>query len=289
MDRSAFPPHLSTDCHTHVVGDPATYPMVSPRSYTPSVATPDDMLAMMRRVGTERIVLVQMSVFGTDNRCVIDGLQALGDRARGVAQVDEATTDAELDAMHASGVRGIRANLRTVGVSDPALARERLALAADKCARNGWHLQIFTTPDVIAALAGEFADLPVPVVFDHFGLLPVRERGGAAERAVRDLLASGQGWVKISGTYRLDHPEATQEITTLARDLYTTNPDNIVWGSDWPHAPHHENKPTADPEPRPYRDIDPADMLATIARWFSDPADRERILVTNPARLYDFG
>lgn len=285
---AAFPPLLATDCHTHVAGDRVVYPMVSPRAYTPQIASPQDMRAMMDKTGTQRIVLVQMSVFGTDNSCMLDGIAALGGCARGIAQIDEATTDTSLDEMHAGGVRGIRVNLNTTGLNDPELARKRLDLAARKCARNGWHLQLFTTPAVIVSVADQLRSLPVPVVLDHFGLLPVLDRGGDGEQVVRDLLATGQGWVKVSGTYRLDHPDRRENIASLARDLYTENPNNIVWGSDWPHAPHHNNMAQTDPEPMPFQNIDPRDMLATIREWFQDPADWQKILVENPSRLYDF-
>lgn len=288
LPMQKFPPPLATDCHTHLVGEPSRYPMVSPRSYTPELTTPADMRAMLDRTGLQRVVIVQISVYGADNACMIDGLAELGNCARGVVQVNEDTGNAELDRMHQLGVRGIRVNLNTLGVKDPVEARRRLDLAAQKCARNGWHLQMFASPKVIAAVGGVVRDMPVPIVLDHFGLLPVGDRGGEAERVVLDLLARGTGWVKISGTYRLDHPGAKGDIAALAHDLNRANPDNILWGSDWPHPPQHRNTPEPDPAPQPYRDIDPANMLATIPEWFTDPADQTRILVANPARLYGF-
>ena len=288
MTQSASLPNLVTDCHTHLVGEPTHYPMVSPRSYTPALASPADMRAMMDRVGIARIVVVQISVFGTDNSCMLDGMRVLGDCARGVVQVDEGVTGAALDDMHAAGVRGIRVNLNTLGVRDPDEARRRLDAAADICARNGWHLQTFSSPAVISAIGSQLRDLPVALVIDHFGLLSVADRGGEAERTIMDLLGQGKAWVKISGTYRLDQPEATARVASLARDLYQANPERIVWGSDWPHPPAHNSTPEADPQPLPYRDIDPARMLATIPEWFEDAEDQTRILVTNPARLYDF-
>lgn len=288
MDKAAFPPAGTTDCHTHVAGPPARYPMVSPRAYTPMEASPAQMRAMMDHVGSDRIVLVQMSVFGTDNTCMLDAMKVLGACSRGVVQLPAGATGAQLDALHAQGVRGIRVNLNTTGRNDPDTAREGLRAAAALCARNGWHLQLFTTPEVIAVLGPDLAGLPVPVVFDHFGLLSPVARGGDAERVVMDLLAAGQGWVKVSGTYRLTPVEATAEIAALARDLYRANPDRIVWGSDWPHSPHHSGVAVADPSPAPYRDLDPAVLLGTIRHWFEEPRDRQKILVDNPARLYDF-
>lgn len=262
--------------------------MVTPRSYTPLPARPADLRGMLDRAGLDRVVVVQISVYGADNTCVMDGLKALGPCARGVVQVDAATSPAALDAMHKAGVRGVRVNLDSIGVRDPDDVRRRLDIALAACDRNGWHLQLFTSPTVLTAIAGMVRSLPVPVVIDHFGLLPVHDRGGEAERLILDLLASGRGWVKISAPYRLDHDGDENAVASLARDLYRANPERIVWGSDWPHPPKHASKPEPDPAPRPYRAIDPVDMLAMIARWFDDTDDHDRILVTNPGGLYDF-
>lgn len=286
MKTPLFPPKGCTDSHTHIALN--RYPMTSPRAYTPANASAGDMRAMMDQTGIDRIVVVQMSVFGTDNTCMMDGIEQLGACARGVVQLDEGTSGAALDALHKQGARGIRVNLNTTGLNTPEQARKRLSVASEMCARHNWHLQLFTSAPVIAALTAELGNLPVPIVFDHFGLLPVLDRGGIAERTIRDLLAQGRGWVKISGTYRLDHPTEKAAISTLARDLYAENPRNIVWGSDWPHAPHHANIAQENPEPQPYRDIDPRKMLTTIAEWFDREDDRKAILVDNPARLYDF-
>lgn len=288
MMQDAFPPAGTTDCHTHVAGMAARYPMVSPRAYTPMEASPADMRAMMDRVGSDRIVLVQMSVFGTDNACMLDAMEILGPCSRGVVQLAADAGGTLLDDLHAKGVRGIRVNLNTTGRNDPEIARAGLRAAAAQCARNGWHLQLFTTSAVIEALGADLAALPVPVVFDHFGLLSPVTRGAAAERTIIDLLARGQGWVKISGTYRLTPSDAAPEIAALARDLYAANPERIVWGSDWPHSPHHSGTAVADPAPAPYRDLDPAALLDLVRQWFDEPRDRQAILVDNPARLYDF-
>src|SRR5690606_25495776 len=98
--------------------------------------------AMLARLGLERVVLIQTSVFGTDNSCMLDAISAMGDRARGVAVVADDVPAAELDRLHAGGVRGLRVNLATLGKNDPAAARGRIAAAARHCARNGWHLQL---------------------------------------------------------------------------------------------------------------------------------------------------
>jgi predicted TIM-barrel fold metal-dependent hydrolase len=289
MTDTAFPPAGATDCHTHVAIPDGRYPMVSPRAYTPGVASAEDAMEMLRRLGLDRIVLVQMSVFGTDNTCMIDEMAKLGDRCRGVAQVAADCPGTELDRLDRLGITGIRVNLNTTGLNDPALARERLKITARQCARNGWHLQLFTSPEVIATLSEDLSNLPVPVILDHFGLLSPIERDTPAERVVRGLLSSGKGWVKISGTYRLSSPDAADAIAGLARDLVAENPDNIVWGSDWPHSPHHAGIAVKAPEPQPYRDLDPGALLDTIRQWFpEEPLRWRQILTDNPARLYHF-
>lgn len=283
---SVFPPPGTVDCHTHIAGAPDRYPMVSPRAYTPVVAGTDAMRLMLKRIGASRVVLVQMSVFGTDNSCMLDAMAELGDMSRGVVQLPSYCPAEELDRLHRLGVRGIRVNLNTTGLNDPDLARQRLAENAAQCARNGWHLQLFTTPTVLAALAPDLMGLPVPVVLDHFGLLDPAARGSEGERVVRDLLSSGCGWVKVSGTYRLNLAATPLEIAALARDLYSENAQQILWGSDWPHTPPHPGGAIAAPSQAPYRDIDPVDMLDTIAQWFTLEIDRRRILAENPDRLY---
>lgn len=286
INRTNFPPPGCTDCHTHVAGPQRDYPMVSPRAYTPEPADPGQMRAMMQRVGIARIVLVQMSVYGTDNTCMLDGMAALGDCARGVAQLPADCAPAELDRLHAAGIRGIRVNLNTTGIADPDLVRRKLRDAARQCERNGWHLQIFASAELIVRAAGDLKALPVPVVFDHFGLLSPAGRDSQAEKIIRDLLAAGQGWVKLSGAYRLPGADDPQKTAQLARDLHATNPQCTLWGSDWPHTPPHPAAAEASPAPAPYRDIDPADMLRLIGIWFENEADRNRILVANPQRLY---
>lgn len=283
-----FPPCLTTDCHTHVAGDGIAIPFVTPRAYTPSVASPREILRMMDSIGIARVVIVQMSVYGTDNRYLLEALGILGERARGVIQIGEGIGAEELDSMHARGVRGVRINLNTTGQNDPGRAVRELRMAAEKCARNDWHIQLFTTPQVLERIEDTLRTLPVPIVFDHFGLLSVRNRGSMAEQIVRELLAEGRAWVKLSGTYRLDAPGETDAIAALARDLYEAGPEQVVWGSDWPHTPPHANSGLLDPAPQPYRDIDPRDMLRTVAQFFDATEQHRAILEENPARLYDF-
>lgn len=288
---SFTPPPGACDCHVHVFPDPARFPFWSGRAYTPPVATADDLLALQKAMGFERVVIVQPSVYGTDNAATLDGLRQLGpQRARGVAVIGADTTNAALDAMQEAGIRGIRVNLETGGVTDSAAAGRILDDAVARIQGRPWHLQVYARLPVIAALQERLSALPMPVVFDHFaGAAAAQgvEQPGFA--AVIGLVRAGRAYVKISGAYRAsseapDYPA----VAPLTRALVAANPDRIVWGSDWPHpdsVPVAGRKPTDIAPPMP---IDDGRVLNLLAEWVPDAAQRRAILVDNPKRLYGF-
>jgi Amidohydrolase len=119
-------PAGACDCHTHIFGEPEKFPFFAGRVYTPEMALPKEMAALHQSLHIERVVIVTPSVYGTDNAATLAGMKARGAEARGVAVIDDKTPESELDAMHGAGVRGIRINLATGNVSDPALARSLL-------------------------------------------------------------------------------------------------------------------------------------------------------------------
>src|SRR5258705_40372 len=160
-------PAGACDCHVHVFGDPARYPFFAGRTYTPDTATVQELRALHAALHIDRVVIVQPSVYGTNNTCTLDAMSQLGSRARGVAVVDENTTDAALDEMATRGMRGIRLNLSQVGITDPAEALRAFQAAANRARRRGWHVQFNTSLKVIDAIAPQLLASPVPVVFDH--------------------------------------------------------------------------------------------------------------------------
>lgn len=281
------PPH-ACDCHTHIFGDPAKFPLWSGRVYTPETALPAEMSALHRALHMERVVIVTPSIYGTDNSATLYGMKARGATARGVAVIDDQTPEAELDAMHRAGIRGIRINLSTSGQDDPALGRRRLQAAMDRVKSRGWHVQMYTNLKVILGIKDLVRDAPVPVVFDHFG--GAQAALGLKQPGFPDLLElvqSGKAYVKISGAYRAssrgpDYPD----VTPFARALITANAERIVWGSDWPHpAQIPGRKPT---DLTPLYQIDDGRLLNQLAIWEPDSGVRKKILVDNPARLYAF-
>ena len=285
MTESAFPPRLSCDCHVHIVGPKSVFPLGAQRSYTPMDATADDLAAMLRRTGAERAVIVQPSIYGHDNGCLIHALDVLGDSARGVAVVGDDCPASESDRLHKAGVRGLRVNLISSGRADIADARARLLAAVSRCERNGWHVQLFAEPSLLVALADVVGQLDTTVVLDHFAMVKVED--GAVPAAIRKLQETGRVFVKLSAPYRvadrIDHPDVRRLALAFA-----AVPHSVVWGSDWPHTPPHNSSAAASSEEVPYRDIPTKQLLDAVAEWFPDPAMQKRVLVDNPARLYDW-
>src|SRR3954463_12877750 len=171
----------AVDCHTHIPPDPAKFPMFAGRVYTPELASPEEMSALHKALHMQRVVIVTPSIYGPDNSPTLFGMKARGADARGVAVIDDKTSESDLDAMGKEGFRGIRLNLATGGVSDPNVGRQRFQAAVDRMKARGWHVQMFTSLAIISSITDLVASSPVPLVFDHFGgaqaALGVRQPG----------------------------------------------------------------------------------------------------------------
>jgi predicted TIM-barrel fold metal-dependent hydrolase len=275
------------DCHTHVVGDTTRYPMVSDRHYTPGLATHDDLLAHMQRTGIQRVVIVQPSFYGSDNRCMMDSLARLGDAGRGVAVLDEGADDALLAQLHAGGVRGLRLNVESAGVQDVRVVEKPLRYWSARLAPLGWHLQMYASLQTLVSLAPMLPTLAVPVVLDHFALVPAGTPVADARfRALLDVLASDRVYVKLSAPYRVAKQDEVQSSLSVAQAFLQANPARILWGSDWPHTNREPGK-SAHQVSR-YRDIASATLRAGMDTWLPTAELKAQVLVNNPARLYDF-
>lgn len=260
------------DCHIHAIGDPARFPLDPRRGYTPAQVPIERYVALMDALGIARAVLVQPSIYGTDNAAMIDALARYPSRFRGVAVVDASVDDATLDTLHARGVRGVRANLlNPAGIS----LADAVALAPRLRAR-GWHLQLQVDVSAFDAF-DTLQRLSLPVVIDHFGYMPAGK--GPDEPGFRRLLAiaaAGGCYVKLSAPYRLTawRKEGYGAVAPLARALVAANPHRLLWGSDWPHTDVREDMP------------DGGDLLNLLHAWVPDAAQRRAILVDNPSALY---
>ena len=267
-------PKNACDCHAHIIGPTTRFPFVESRSFTPPDALVQDYQSMLGTLGIERGVIVQPSVYGTDNSCTLAALIALGlDRARGIAAIDESISMAELRELDAAGFKGAR----FITMAKGGARIEHLQGVGKKIAPLGWHIEMFVPTDAWPELYPKVRDLPVPVVFDHLAnLTPDRGPDDPAVTAVMKLLATGRCWVKLCG-YRVSlsgYPYA--DVAPIAQRFVQRALERCVWGSDWPHTSIEGHMP------------DDGELLTLLHEWVPDAAKLRRILVDNPAELYAF-
>jgi len=291
-DPAALPgfvvPEGACDCHMHIFGDPARFPPAAWRAYDPTPATLPVYNAEAARMGFGRVVFVQPSAYGTDNACMKEALRARPGDSRGVAVIGAATTDKELAALQALGVRGVRLNLVSNGVPDVAAASAQLRETAARIGPLGWHVQIFALPDLLAGIAPVIAELGVDVVIDHMGAGDGRlAQSRAGFDDVLALLRAGKAWVKVSGANRVSRGRVGfEDAVPVIRALVDANPDRAVWGTDWPHIGPHK---AGAPRPVVYMAHDNLALLRLLGLAVPEAAVRQKVLVDNPARLYGFG
>jgi len=268
-----FPlPGDACDAHIHIFSQ--RFPMAAGDTRRIDDASVEDYGQLQQRLGSSRVVVMQPSTYGTDNRCLVEALGRFGATARGIAVVDSSVTDDELKSLAAAGVRGIRFNIARAG----ATRVDMIEPLARRIAPLGWHVQIHMEADEIAHLATLWERLPVPIVFDHMGRIPAKD--GTAHPAygvVRRLLDRGQTWVKLSAAYAVsaEGAPAYADVANLAQALHQARPDRMLWGSDWPHS-SLKVKP------------DDAVLLSLLGRWIPEASARSQVLVDNPRALYRF-
>ena len=268
-------PHKATDCHAHVFGPQARFPLLPKTHFVPHECPLPAYVQMLRAIGCERAVLVQPSVYGTDNSAIEEALQSNEFELRGIAVVSESITDKEIERLHALGFRGIRINTAS---GTPGLRLEHARRLADRIRELGWHLQFYANFRETLQLEDELASLPITIVIDHFGRIQTSDGLQApAFQAVLRLLQRDNCFAKLIGPYFISELSPKYpDIAPFARAMVETAPDRVVWGTDWPHASAHEKMPN---------DGDLADLLLD---WAPDEDQRHKILVENPERLYGF-
>jgi len=265
----------ATDTHMHIY-EPG-FPL---NPAVPSHAEPDAGLADYRQemvaLGLGRTVIVQPSAYGTDNRCTLAAMAALGVAARGVAILPEDVGDAEVSRLEAAGMRGLRCLLDIAGGMMDWASTRRMA---PRFAERGWHLDLQFAGREMAEQADTVAALPGSVVIDHLGKLTgVLDPDGPAVAALLRLLDTGRVWMKLSAPYHADRagPPGYGDVAAVARRIVAHAPERCLWATNWPH-------PNRNPRP------DNAVLFRLLDTWAPDAAMRRAILVDNPARLYGFG
>lgn len=278
-------PKGATDCHAHSCGPAHRFPYAAERIYTPADALLPDYRALLDTLGVARAVLVQPSVYGDDNRALVAALESDRAALRGVAVVKPSVTDNELAALHAAGVCGIRCNIVDLAQAKGALPVAELRQLAQRIAPLKWHLELLMHVNEFPDLAQQLGDLPVDLVFGHFGYVAAqRTTSDPGFQSLLSLVRTGKAWVKITGPYRISRAFSDSagnecsysDVRPFADALLEANPCQLLWGSDWPHVMVKHHMPHD------------ADLCDVLGDWVQDKSLRAQILVSNAAQLYGF-
>ncbi len=269
-------PPGAVDAHCHVFGPGDAFPYAVERTYTPADAPKRKLWALRDFLGFERSVIVQGTCHGADNSALTDALRAAGDRARGVATVTERVTDAELQQLHADGVRGVRFTfVKRLG---EAASQTIVAEIARRIAPLGWHVVVYFEAADLPRMRDFLATLPLIVVVDHMGRPDVTQSiaDGPFAQFVDLMRAQRHIWSKVSGAERLSSvgPPNYPDFVPFARHVVETFPDRVLWGTDWPHPNMHTHVP------------DDGRLVDLLPRIAPTPELQRALLVDNPMRLY---
>ena len=269
------PPTGAVDAHCHVFGPAAEFPFAAGRKYTPCDASKDQLFALRDFLGFQRNVIVQATCHGTDNRALVDAIQASGGRARGVATVGEDITEAELTALDDAGVRGVRFNfLRRLADFTP---HEVLRRIADKVAPLGWHVVVYFEATDLAELKPLFTALPTTVVVDHMGRPDVKLGVDHPQfQAFIGWMEEDEDvWSKVSCPERLSVAGPPyDDVVPFQRAIVERFPDRVLWGTDWPH-PNLKGQMADD-----------GVLVDQIPKFAVTEDLQKKLLVDNPVRLY---
>lgn len=264
------------DSHMHIFGPIGDYPPVRDARYDWPGATLDQYLDIADHLSIARVVFVQPSYYGLDNRCMFDAMRRMSRTHRAVVFLPDEVSSRELDEMHAIGVRGLRLDFFKAADEGCSLAdmEAMLQRAARLAAPLDWHVEIYGPGHITHDLIGALGKIRVPVSINHFGYMS--QADGMDDAHFEDFVsfvgASGC-WVKLTAPYRLK-PASSARAIWMARQLVDAAPDRIVWGTDWPHIPQGS--------------LDTGALFNDLLEWCPDERRRNAILADNPARLYGF-
>ncbi len=269
-----LPPEGAVDAHCHVFGPMADFPFSAKAKYLPEDAGPEKLFALRDHLGFARNVIVQASCHGTDNSAALDAIAKSNGMARGVAVVDPAISNVDLQSLHAGGMRGVRFNFLKRLVDDA--PKDKFLDVAARLP-DGWHVVIYFEADILEEMRPFIAALPVPVVIDHMGRPDVSQGpDGPDMTAFRNLLDSREDiWFKATCPDRLDALNAPwDDFARSVRPLVEAYADRVLWGTDWPHPNMESNIP------------DDGNLVDMIPRIAVTPELQRKLLIDNPMRLY---
>lgn len=267
-------PPGACDAHCHVFGPASVFPYAPDRAYTPPDAPFEGLVKLHGILGVERAVIVHASCHGSDMRVTLDAIARSEGRMRGVAVVDPGVTDADLGALDAGGIRGVRFNfVKHLGGMPDMVFFERVLAHVELL---GWHVVLHLDAEDVVELAPRIARIRVPFVIDHMGRVQAKKGLDQAPfRQLLELMRNPLAWVKICGAERVSSEGAPfRDALPFARALVEAAPDRVLWGTDWPHPNIAGDMPND------------GDLVDLLSEAVPDEALRRRVLVDNPTRLY---
>jgi D-galactarolactone isomerase len=265
-------PPDACDTHMHIY-EPG-FPLRAEASHPSQPGTLAHYRMIKQQLGLTRTVIVQPSGYGADNTCTLESMAKLGEDARGVAIVDPAASDAEIERLTKLGMRGVRYHM-----SGGVLTWDTMPAMAARVAVFGWHVQLQCDPRELTGHEAVITQLPCDLVIDHMGRFDASTPETDKDwRLLMKLLGTGRCWVKLSGPYygSKSGPPLYADKARLAKALIKAAPERMVWASNWPHPSFKKHFP------------DEGKLLDTLVEWTQDEALRRKILVSNPAKLYGF-
>jgi predicted TIM-barrel fold metal-dependent hydrolase len=278
----AAPAH-ACDTHFHIFGSQKRYPYGTDLRYKPHYTPLESYTELARRIGFERFVFVQPSAYGFDNSCMFDAMRQLDPSLRrGIVDLDETSmSDRQLAQWHELGVRGIRVNVSPVRQPEGGLASSmlpRIARLSTFARELGWHLDFLAPGWLVSEFMPTLRELPVEFSIAHFGLFAAKD--GVKQRGFQELLSlandgSGRCWIKLTGIYRFSTAPGFADVKPFAQALIAAVPNQLIWGSDFPHLSFEERVGTIQ-------------LYNQLGEWAPSAETRKLILADNPARLFGF-
>jgi len=263
-------------CDTHMHFYDSKLP-AAPGTFLPGDFTVEDYRAQLqKKLGFERVIVVQANAYADDNRVAVSAMNQLGKNAKGVAVVKPDVKDAELERLTKAGMCAVRimtlhGGMLGFDVMDKVVARVH---------PFGWHANIQLDGRELPKHEAQIKRLPGKFVIDHTGkfLEPVKT-DHPAFRSLLNLIDTGRCWVKLSAPYETSKTGAPkyEDVSVLARALVKKAPERMLWASNWPHPSMRKPAP---PDDRALLDL--------LADWAPDEKTRTKILSSNPTELYGF-
>lgn len=272
-------PAGACDTHAHIFPVAHESRYSAGRGYTPPVASLESFLELHDVLGIERAVLTQPSVYGVDNTAILEAVEQYPERMRAVAAVGNDVSDKELEALNASGVRGVRVNVADKG-GMPFDDMEDVCRFTQRIRDFGWHLELLLHAQDFPQLRKDFEASAVDIVIGHLGYMKTSH--GIDNPGFVEMLAmvkEGRCWAKLTGSYRITTCDSTPypDVIPFAQKLIEANPSRVIWGSDWPHPTFYGAMPND------------GYLFDQLGPWTdNNQAMIDRILVDNPKTLYGF-